>query len=80
MPVVNMRKLVCLTTTHLIDAEDSEVDSGGLTLVEEFQEQVVQIARVVVGEQADDDIDIPGKFALHSENTQQISQRVNTTA
>ena len=56
------------TTTDLVNTEDSEVDSRRLALVEEFQEQVIQIARVVVGEQADDDIDIPGKFTLHSKN------------
>jgi hypothetical protein len=57
-----------ITTTDLVDTEDSEVDSRGLALVEEFQEQVVQITGVVVGEQADDDIDIPRKFTLYSEN------------
>lgn len=56
------------TTTDLVNTEDSEVDSRRLALVEEFQEQVIQIARVVVGEQADDDIDIPGKSTLHSKN------------
>ena len=40
-----------------------------MSLLKELQEQIVQIARVVVGEQAKDDIDIPGKLALHSENT-----------
>ena len=56
------------TTIDLVNTEDSEVDSRRLALIEEFLEQVVQITRVVVGEQADDDIDIPGKFTLHSEN------------
>ena len=60
--------LMGITTTDLVDTENSEVDSCGLALVEEFQEQVVQITRVVIGKQADDDIDIPGKFALHSED------------
>jgi hypothetical protein len=56
------------TTTDLVNTKNSEVDGRGLALVKEFQEQVVQISRVVVGEQADDNIDIPGKFSLHSEN------------
>lgn len=56
------------TATDLINTKNSEVDGRGLALVKEFQEQVVQIARVVVGEQADDNIDIPGEFSLHSEN------------
>lgn len=57
------------TTADLVDTKDSKVDGRGLTLVEELQEQVVQIARVVVGEQADEDVDISGKFPLHSKNT-----------
>lgn len=55
-----------ITTTDLVDTKDPEIDSRGLALIEEFQEQVVQIPRVVVGEQAEDDINIPGKFTLHS--------------
>ena len=39
-----------ITTTDLVETEDSEVNSRGLALVEEFQEQVVQITRVVIGE------------------------------
>ena len=61
-------KLASQVTTNLVDAEYSEVDGSRLTLVKEFQEQVVQVTRVVVSEQTDEDIDIPGKFALYSEN------------
>jgi len=57
-----------ITAADLVDTEDPEIDSRGLALIEEFQEQVVQITRVVVGEQTEDDIYIPGKFTLHSEN------------
>lgn len=64
--VVSTSGLVSLTSTHLVETEDSKIDSRGLALVEKFQEQVVQVTRVVVGEQADDDIDIPWKFTLHS--------------
>ena len=56
------------TTTDLVNTKNSEVNRRGLALVKEFQEQIVQIARVVIGEQADDNIDVPGKFSLHSEN------------
>ena len=56
------------TTTDLVNTKNSEVNGRGLALVKEFQEQVVQITRVVVGEQANNNIDIPGKFSLHSEN------------
>jgi len=54
--------------TYSVDTKDSKVDCCGLALFEEFHEQVVQITRVVVGKQADDDIDIPRKFPLHSKS------------
>lgn len=61
--------LPLLISAHLVNAEESKIDSRGLTLFEELQKQVVQITRVVVGEQADDDIDIPRKFSLNPEST-----------
>ena len=64
-----------LITTYFVETKDSKVDGRGLALFEEFHEQVVQIARVVVGEQPDDDIDIPRKFSLHSESVYRIGQR-----
>lgn len=66
---VSTKELVKLGIAYLVGAEDPKVDGRGLTLLKELQEQIVQIARVFVGEQAKDDIDIPGKLALHSENT-----------
>ena len=67
MGSVNTSGPTSLTTTHLVHTENPEVDGRGLTLVEELQEQVVKITRTIVGEQSDEDVDIPGKFALHSD-------------
>ena len=65
---MNTSKLTTRITTHLVNTEESKVDSRGLTLIKEFQEQVVQVARIVVGEQSHDDINVPWKFTLHSGN------------
>ena len=40
---VSTSKLASQVTTNLVDAEYSEVDGSRLTLVKEFQEQVVQV-------------------------------------
>lgn len=68
MGTVNTSNLTSLITTHLVSTEKSKVDSRRLTLVKQFHEQVVQITRVVVGEQSNDDINIAEKFTLHSDN------------
>ena len=41
---VNVSKHTSLIPTHLVDTENSKVDSRRLTLVKEFQKKVVQIA------------------------------------
>ena len=77
---MNTKELKGLTITYFVDPENSKVDGRRLTLFEELQEQVIQITRVVVGKEADDDIDIPGKLALYSESAQRIDQRMVSKA
>ena len=62
-------------TTNLVNTKYPKVDSRGLTLIEEFQEQVVEVTRIVVGEQSYDDIDIPRKFPLYSNSPCRRDQR-----